>query len=296
MLLRFSRKLFVSIAFLTCIFSVVKSQKLSAKPAGYLEKKQISKVLTREISYRVILPDIYQKFPKKKFPVMYLLHGRFGHFNDWTDFTDIEDYARGFDFVVIMPEGGAQSWYTNSVKNPQDKYETYFFDELMPEVQKNFRVINAPEGNVIAGLSMGGFGAFKYAMKRPFAFLLAGSFSGALDGNQRLKGNPMWSQSIDDAFGAPDSEERKSNDLFSMLQQMPAEKGAPFLYFVCGTEDSQITSNEKFAVIAASLHVPHEYRQRPGKHDWEFWDAAIKEFLPIAAARVTSANIKASSK
>lgn len=276
--------------FIKVVFSLAALQLLSLfvfaqqTNKGFIERRHQSSVMKREMPYRIILPVAYDKNKSERFAVIYLLHGRMGHYNDWTDKAKIAEYAKKYNFIIVMPECGDQGWYTDSVSKPEDKYETYFFEDLMPEIEKNFRTINDREHRTIAGLSMGGYGAFKYALKYPEKFVLAGSFSGALDAPLRMKDNPNLSQSIIDAFGADDDPARKANDLYTFINDALPEKlkQLPFLYFVCGTSDHLFQANRHFVEFLTEKKIPHQYRQMPGAHTWDFWDTEVQEFLRVA--------------
>ena len=136
-----------------------------------------SELLGREVNYRVVFPADYKQNSSKRYPVIYLLHGLFGHFDNWTDKTRLAEYAAPYDFIIVTPEGG-DGWYTDSVSTPGDKYESYIFRELIPEVEKKFRIDGKGSRRFIAGLSMGGYGAIKFGLKNPQMFAMVGSFSG----------------------------------------------------------------------------------------------------------------------
>ncbi|CAN5324714.1 alpha/beta hydrolase family protein [soil metagenome] len=277
------QSLFFSLIFLILALSVFGQQAEQSKETAkkdFIESRHKSPVMKREMPYRVILPVNYDKNKNERFAAIYLLHGRFGHYNDWTDKAKISEYAKQHNFIIVMPEGGDQGWYTNSVSKPEDKYESYFFEDLIPEIDKKFRTLSDREHRAIAGLSMGGYGAFKYGLKHPEKFVLAGSFSGALDAPLRMKDNPNLSQSIIDAFGEDDNPARKTNDLYGFINNASGE--LPFLYFVCGTSDHLFQANRNFVAFLTEKKVPHEYRQMPGAHTWEFWDTEVQEFLRIA--------------
>ncbi len=139
-----------------------------------------SKLMAREMPYRAILPDDYSNSNEKRsYPVIYLLHGLSGHYDNWTDKTKLAEYSTKYSFIIVTPEGG-DGWYTDSVSVPNDKYESYIVQELIPAVEKDFRTLADRDHRFIAGLSMGGYGAIKFGLKYPEKFSLVGSFSGAL--------------------------------------------------------------------------------------------------------------------
>ena len=144
-----------------------------------VEEKLKSGLMGREMPYRVILPPGYAARSQERFPVIYLLHGLTGHYNNWTDLTKLGDYSQRYRVIIVTPEGG-DGWYTDSSANPTDKYESYIIQELIPEVERKYRTLPTRDKRAIAGLSMGGYGALKFGLKYPEKFVLAGSFSGAL--------------------------------------------------------------------------------------------------------------------
>ncbi|HEX8367832.1 MAG TPA: alpha/beta hydrolase family protein [Pyrinomonadaceae bacterium] len=257
-----------------------------------------SKLMAREMPYRIIFPNDYDAKEKagERYPVIYLLHGLSGHFDNWTDKTRLAEYAAQFRFIIVTPEGG-DGWYTDSVSLPDDRYETYITNELIPEIDKKFRTASDRNHRVIAGLSMGGYGAFKFGFKYPEKFVLAGSFSGALGATSLNEKNAgAWiAKSVTSVFGDEAGETRKANDIFRIIREMPAEKAKdlPFLYFDCGTEDFLAANNRDFMRLLTEKKIRHEYRQLPGAHNWVYWDAQVQEFLRLSERFFKPAKAKA---
>ncbi|HSK72954.1 MAG TPA: alpha/beta hydrolase family protein [Pyrinomonadaceae bacterium] len=245
-----------------------------------------SGLMKREMPYRVILPFRYKSEKEKRYPVIYLLHGLTGHFNDWTDRTKISEYATDYRFIIVMPEGG-DGWYTDSTNVSNDKYESYIITELIPEIDRKFRTIANRENQAIGGLSMGGFGAIKFGLKYPEKFALVGSFSGALGAagwtEKEFGARGFLANSILSVFGKPESTVRIENDIFKIVREISADKikNQPFIYLDCGTEDFLIKSNRDFAALLFEKKIPHEYRQLPGGHTWVYWDKQVREFLEL---------------
>jgi len=264
----------------------VKGEANYAKPT---EGKLASKLMQREMPYRVVLPEGYSASNEKRYPVIYLLHGLFGSSANWTTLTKLPVYAQSYDAIIVTPEG-ENGWYTDSPSVAANKYESYIVKELIPEIDAKYRTISKREGRVIAGLSMGGYGALKYAFKYPEMFVLAGSFSGAL-GAPTYRSTPGMEsivKTIDDAFGPAGSETRMSNDLFAMVRNASPDKiqALPFIYLDCGTEDFLFQNNREFLALLIEKKIPHEYRQLPGAHNWEYWNKQVQEFLRISALRL----------
>lgn len=252
---------------------------------GYpLEYKLDSKLMGREIPYIVVVPNGYSgENNDERYPVIYLLHGLTGHFDNWTEKTDIAKYASTNNIILVMPEGG-DGWYTDSAAVANDKYESYIIEELLPEIDKKFRTIGIREKRAIAGLSMGGYGALKFGLKYPELFSVVGSFSGAFDAPMRGIGGAKTWPSIMSVYGKGDSETRKANDIFARVGKIAGDDIAklPFIYLDCGTEDFLFETNRRFADLLIEKKVPHEFRQLPGGHTWPYWEKQAGEFVELA--------------
>jgi S-formylglutathione hydrolase FrmB len=248
-----------------------------------------SALMGREMPYRIIFPPDYRSKPSasRRYTTVFLLHGLSGHFDNWSEKTTIGSDSYNQAFIIVMPEGG-DGWYTDSVSVPADKYESYLIQELIPEIDAKYRTLADRGHRAIAGLSMGGYGALKFALKYPDKFAIAGSFSGALDGPLRGQDHQFLRPSIMSVFGAENSETRKDSDIFRIAREVPADKikDLPFLYFDCGTEDWLLQPNRDFAELLLKQKIPHEYRQLPGKHDWNFWNAEVWEFFGVVLKKL----------
>lgn len=246
-----------------------------------------SKLMAREMSYNVILPVNYKSEKQRKYPVVYLLHGLTGHFDNWTEKTKLAEYASWYHYIFVTPEGG-DGWYTDSISENNDRYESYITEELIPEIDKKLRTIADRKSRFIAGLSMGGYGSIKFGLKRPEMFALVGSFSGALGAaewtEKEIGTKGAIAESIKKVYGAAGSQTRKENDIFQMIRDLPADKikDLPFIYLDCGTEDFLIQNNLDFAKLLREKKIPHEFRELPGKHNWVYWDAQVQEFLRLS--------------
>ncbi|MBK6748821.1 MAG: esterase family protein [Acidobacteria bacterium] len=261
----------------------------SAAKTGFSEEKLKSKMMAREMPYRVILPTGYAD-PKQtslRFPVVLLLHGLTGHYSNWIDKTGLVAYAAKHDFIIVTPEGD-NGWYSDSVTAANDKYESYIVKELIPEIDAKYRTLADRDHRMVAGLSMGGYGALKFGLKYPEMFSFVGSFSGALGApsfTEKTAGN--IGKGIDVIMGAEDGDSRKSNDIFRMIRELTPDrlKALPYIYQSCGTEDFLIQNNREYLALLNEKKVPHEYREHPGGHTWPFWDEQVREFLAVAERR-----------
>ncbi|HEV2707496.1 MAG TPA: alpha/beta hydrolase family protein [Pyrinomonadaceae bacterium] len=259
-----------------------------------------SKLTGKVLPYNVLLPPDYHRAAAKtkRYPVLYLLHGLTGHYTNWLERTRLADYAAAQDLIIVMPEGN-NGWYSDSATVAADKYESYFIEELMPDVERRFRTHGARDGRAVAGLSMGGYGALKFGVKHPQLFSLAASTSGAVSAaswrtEDEVKTTPFIRQSLLQTFGAPDHPAKVSNDLFKLVRELPSERLArlPYFYLDCGTEDSLglLAPNRALADLFVERKIPHEYRQLPGTHNWAYWDRQVREILRLTVERLKPAS------
>lgn len=262
---------------------------VGAEAPNVITRQFESKLMAKKMPYRVALPSKY--FDKSEsgrvYPVIYLLHGLFGHFENWTAKTKLADFAKQYNFIIVTMEGG-DGWYTDSATVSSDKYESYIIEELIPEIEKNFRTLANRNNRFIAGLSMGGYGAIKFGLKYPDKFAFVGSFSGALDAPFRGQEYKNLRTSVMSVFGPEGSKTRSDNDIFRIVREASADsiKGFPYIYFACGTEDFLFQPNREFDALLLEKKVPHEYREMPGAHTWDFWEAQVQEFLRLADNRL----------
>ena len=252
-----------------------------------------SQLVGKSLPYNVVLPAGYDlpATRDRRYPVVYLLHGLFGHYDNWTTRTRLADYTATSEVIIVTPEGN-NGWYTDSQLAPKEQYESYIVKELIPDVDRRFRTISDRSGRAIAGLSMGGYGAIKFGVKYPAMFAFAGSMSGAMNAaswtREELAGLPSIWNSLQQVFGDEASQARLSNDLPKRIRDLSHQESAalPFIYLDCGTEDPLFPSNRSFAELLLSRKIPHEYRQRPGGHSWAYWDAQVQEVLKLALKKM----------
>lgn len=278
------------------------SQSNRSSSSNVVNQKLASKLMRRDMPYIVILPETYQKNVSKRFPVLYLLHGLTGHYDNWAAKTKLADYAKQYEIIIVTPEGG-DGWYVDSATVPDDKFESYILEELIPEIDNKYRTINSRDGRGVAGLSMGGYGALKYGIKHSDKFVFAGSMSGALGAaswsGTFLNAAGNWlKKPIEATFGeTADTETRKANDIFKLAREITDQQKArlPFLYLDCGTEDFLLADNRNFAALLIEKKIAHEFRQLPGGHKWDYWDKQVQEVLRLSEKFFASKPISQSA-
>ncbi len=287
-------------AVLTVLALMLWSPSVRGQPKDGVEIETVqfkSTLVGQTLPYDALLPIGYAS-SNRRYPVLYLLHGLFGRYDDWLTRTNLAEYATHYQVIIITPEGH-DSWYTDSATVTTDKYESYFILELIPDVDTRFRTIKDQRGRGVAGLSMGGYGAFKYAFKYPEQFAFAASMSGALDPAVRTDDHPgfawdIFRPSVNAVYGPKGSQTRAANDLHQIARNINASQATslPYLYFDCGTEDGFVDTNRELAAILLAKKIPHQYRQLPGAHNWGYWDTQVREVLRLFAGRMADRSVK----
>jgi putative tributyrin esterase len=216
-------------------------------------------------------------------PVLYLLHGLSDDDTIWLRRTSIERYAAPLGLAVVMPQVH-RSFYSD--QHYGGRYWTFLSEELPDLVGSWFAVSQRREDTFVAGLSMGGYGAVKWALRQPERFAAAATLSGAVDvaGLRTQRTRPEDPRLFDRVFGDRDPA-GGPDDLFWLLDQAdPAE--LPALYVCCGTEDALIDDNRAFEARATAAGAAVTADFGPGEHDWAYWDITIQDvlaWLPLRA-------------
>jgi S-formylglutathione hydrolase FrmB len=215
---------------------------------------------------------------KEKYPTLYLLHGLSDDHTIWQRRTSIERYVSDMGIAVVMPNAG-RSFYTD-MKHGY-KYFTFLSEELPEIARQFFPLSDKREDNFAAGLSMGGYGAFKLALRCPDKYAAAASLSGAVDMASRVKSNEIQDTTeLENIFGDLNSIKNSENDLFYIAKNVSALNGPkPKLYQCCGTEDFLYEDNIKFKNFIEKTNLDYTYEESPGVHEWKYWDDQIQKVL-----------------
>src|SRR5205085_1250820 len=152
--------------------------------AGTQEIRFHSRALDREMSYWVVLPEDYQNRPSQQYPVLYMLHGHGGAPTESVQNSHLLEYIRPQHWILVMPDG-KDSYYTNAAEKTGDRFEDYIVRDLVSDVEGKFRVVPKRDGRMLAGISMGGFGAEKIGLRHPEAYRLIGALSSPADATRR---------------------------------------------------------------------------------------------------------------
>jgi S-formylglutathione hydrolase FrmB len=245
-----------------------------------------SAVMSKNMRAVVVLPDSYASAGKTKttYPVLYLLHGGFGHFNDWItktpDKTLIQRLADQHNLIIVMPEGEVFSYYLDSPVIKDSQFETYLTKEVIDKIDKTYRTIRTPKGRVITGLSMGGYGALYLATRHPDLYCAAGSMSGALNLDMNAwKLPPDATKGIKAEFEkilGPFNQSPDGWAAYSVVGMADRMKTNGLkLVIDCGVDDFLIEPNRELHRRLVFNQTPHDYSERPGGHTWDFWQNAL---------------------
>ncbi|MCM4170110.1 esterase family protein [Arenibacter sp. TNZ] len=230
-----------------------------------------SRSMNKSIANLVILPDSYA-LQKERFPVLYLLHGAGGDHKDWsTKVSDIKDYADTYNIIIVCPDGGKTSWYFDSPIDKEMNYETYVSKELIGAIDTNYNTLANRESRAITGLSMGGHGAFYLAFRHQDIWGAAGSMSGGLD----IRPFPEnWDLSKRLGDYAENRDQWEDNTVINMVHLLKGDNLK--LIFDCGVNDFFYNGNKRMHQKLMERNIPHDYIERPGSHNWDYWANAIQ--------------------
>src|SRR5271156_2410731 len=242
-----------------------------------------SRILKHPVHYCVYLPASYDtgatKHPAQTYPVLYFLHGLGDNertlFNSggWTLLDDLRQQHKIGEFLIVAPEGG-RTFYINSADGSV-RYSEFFLQEFIPHIEAKYRISKGRSNRAISGISMGGYGAFRFAFSHPEMFSAVSAQSAALitESPQELdtatrSGAPLG-KLLATVFGSPiEVTHWKENSPFVLANRNQAALRRMAIYFNCGQDD-----NYGFEKGAAALHqqlqkekVEHEYHPYPGDH------------------------------
>ncbi|MDP2886002.1 MAG: alpha/beta hydrolase family protein [Ignavibacteria bacterium] len=234
---------------------------------------------TKKLS--VLLPTKYD--PAKQYPVLYLLHGYSGGHDDWWTRTKLREYVRDIPLIVVMPDG-ENSWYVNSVLEPNERFEDYLVKDLRQYIQKLYSIDTTRQA--IAGLSMGGYGAMMLGLRHPSKFEFVGSLSGAITFPRGMNDTTRPAErslfpSLRRAFGEKPNNSRNAHDVF-LLYRQTMKDSLPYMYMVIGIQDSYrnfLPAHRAFTDLLRTYGAAYEYHETQGGHTWQFWDREIQPLL-----------------
>lgn len=251
-----------------------------------IDCKFFSETLGMCSSVRVILPETTERrggdagvshLGQPSFgghPTLFLLHGLSDDESIWTRATSLERYVAPLGIAVVMPNVH-RSFYSNMRHGY--RYWDFVSRELLDKVREFFPLSRAREDNFVAGLSMGGYGAFKLALSLPQTFAAAASLSGVADVAAFREERASDYELV---FGKSGAERGSEHDLFQLATSLAASaEPRPRLFQCCGTEDFLLAQNRALRDHLQGLGFDYHYEEGPGLHDWAYWDKMIAQTL-----------------
>ncbi len=282
------RKIFLFTLFLSCL-GVCEAQ----NNGKVIERNIIqSKILNKNVAYTIYLPADYET-SERTYPVVYLLHGYTDDNTGWLQFGEINRYADKAiadgtipPMIIVMPNADS-SWYINSYDG-KENYEDFFVDELIPAVEKKFRIKGTRAYRAVAGLSMGGYGSLILAMKHPELFVASAPLSAAVFDDDALVGmnDKSYDQMLGQLYGRGLKGKSRlntawyNNSILKMAAEKPVDELNRVRYWIdCGDDDFLSKGNCELHILLSERKIPHEFRVRDGAHTWTYWRTGIVDAL-----------------
>jgi S-formylglutathione hydrolase FrmB len=233
----------------------------------------------------VVLPASYGK-SKSAYPVLYLLHGGFGHYRDWIDKTPdkklLDRLADSYNMIIVLPEGEIFSYYIDSPVDKGSQFESYIIKDVVPKIDNTYRTNRSNKARAISGLSMGGYGALYLSARHPDVFDAAGSMSGALNPDMMgWKLSPEMAVNIKKAFGAIMGDMQSVDySIYSVISMADLiKKNGTKVIIDCGVDDFLIEPNRELHRRLLFNQTPHDYSERPGGHSWDYWQNSLPHHI-----------------
>jgi enterochelin esterase-like enzyme len=245
-----------------------------------------SKILNMDRKYALYLPPGYET-SQRSYPVLYLLHGSGDDQTGWVQFGEVQHIADkaiqegiATPMIIVMPDANTgRRGYFNDVKGHW-RYEDFFFQELIPFIERTYRTKGEKRYRAVAGLSMGGGGSFMYALHRPEMFSAACPLSASTgpitleDARKNLRrDNPDLADTTVTAY-------YNRHSALALVNNMPDSlKKAVRWYIDCGDDDFLYEGNSLVHIAMRKKEIPHEFRIREGAHNWTYWRIALPDVL-----------------
>ena len=245
----------------------------------YETKTVKSEILKMDRKYSIYLPPGYNE-SDQSYPVLYLLHGSGDDHTGWVQFGQVQHIADkaiadgiAARMIIVMPDANTGTrGYFNVIQGNFD-YEDFFFKELIPHIEKTYRVRSDRRYRAVAGLSMGGGGTIFYAMHRPDMFAAAAPLS-ASTGNwdieqfkQRSGNNNLSEKQIEDYFNRHSIEGIIKNASEEDMKRIKSIRW----YVSCGDDDFLYEGNSRMHIVFRQHEISHEFRIKDGGHTWTYW-------------------------
>ncbi|MDR1860274.1 MAG: esterase family protein [Bacteroidales bacterium] len=259
---------------------------VAAQGSAVYETRTVkSSILNMERRYAVYLPPGYAD-SDRSYPVLYLLHGSGDDHTGWVQFGQVQHIAdkaiasgAASPMLIVMPDANTKVKGYFNQPDGSFAFEDFFFKELIPHIEKTYRVRTERRYRAISGLSMGGGGTIYYALHRPDMFAAACPLSATTGSDWIIRQGSKFTDEQKEAY-------RKRHNIDVIFADAPKEQIDAFKgirwYVSCGDDDFLYKDNSLLHILFRDRGIPHEYRVKDGGHTWTYWRmelAVVLEFV-----------------
>ncbi len=231
-----------------------------------------SAAMQTKVGYNIYLPPGYGDTGNtNRYPVIYWLHGRgCSESNDQFPVSTVDAGIRSKvipSLIFVYASGGGMSFYSDSFDG-QWMAETTLIKELIPHIDTTYRTVANRNGRAIQGMSMGGFGALKLALKYPDLFSSAVAFAGGYRSVEGIQADEISREIFKRVFGG-DAQRFLANHPATIAQANAQKvRNRVAIKMLVGLEDSLLENNRSMHATLTELNLAHEYWEIPGiRHD-----------------------------
>jgi enterochelin esterase-like enzyme len=261
---------------------------VTAQKSQVFETRKIkSEILKMDRNYAIYLPPGYDE-TDRSYPVLYLLHGSGDDHTGWVQFGQVQHIAdkaiaegKAAPMIIVMPDGDTKVRGYFNLPDGSFSYEDFFFKELIPHIEKTYRVRSDQRYRAISGLSMGGGGTIFYTLHHPELFAAAAPLSAT---------TAAWRQNTNATKEQVDAYVKKQN-VDSLLNNATTEDLNKIKrvrwYVSCGDDDFLYKDNSELHILFRTKNIPHEYRVKDGGHTWTYWRMELPEVLDFVSKSFT---------
>jgi len=255
-----------------------------------------STILKKDKKFALYLPPGYES-SQRNYPVLYLLHGGGGDQTDWIQKGEVQritvkaiDEGKATPMIIVMPDA-ERTFYMNNV-NGKYQFEDFFFKELVPYIEKNYRCRKEKKYRAVAGLSMGGYGSLLYAIHHPEMFSACAAMSAGIRTDEQINEMPLkdYLERYGTAMGELKEGDNRitgfwnQNSVLYLVNHLTEEqKKSVRFYLDIGDDDHLYKGNSLLHIVMRDLNIPHEYRVRNGMHNWEYWRTGLPDVLAFVS-------------
>lgn len=278
--------------YLISIYALLLPAAIFAQSGRVFDSKVLqSKILKMERKYAVYLPPDYYT-SERTYPVLYLLHGSGDDQTGWVTFGEVLNIAdkeilsgKATPMIIVMPDGNTgQRGYFNDIKG-EWRYEDFFFEELIPHIEKTYRTKTEKRYRAISGLSMGGGGTFMYALHHPELFSSACPLSAATGPLTLAEAKSYYERRGIKIENEAETENYfKRHSVLQLLETVPADQIKSVRWYIdCGDDDFLYEGNSLVHIAMKKKEIPHEFRIRDGAHNWTYWRGSLPSVLQFVS-------------